>query len=106
MPSPVDLRSLDTRCGGTGFLTCECGGDFCCCSLNGGLHCGGCPDCEGEEVDDPNRMPDCERCGEELDSDGTCYWCDPTCSDCYERRCICPPDPDGEPSYASDGAPY
>ncbi|GAA4393421.1 hypothetical protein [Hymenobacter koreensis] len=78
MSKPLDLRSLDTRCGGTGFLTCECGGDFCCCALNGGLQCGGCPDCDEDEADayyGANYMPDCERCGEELAHNMHCHAC-------------------------------
>jgi hypothetical protein len=39
-------EDLEPTCGGTGWLNCFCGGDFCCCELNGGDWCGGCDDCE------------------------------------------------------------
>lgn len=33
-------------CGGSGYLNCECGGDFCVCHHHGEIECGGCEDCE------------------------------------------------------------
>ena len=70
-----DLRSLSRTCGGTGWLDCECGGDFCVCTLNGGIDCPGCEDCREYEHEDPNEMPNCYRCGYELSPNGTCYEC-------------------------------
>jgi hypothetical protein len=62
------FRDLDTRCGGTGWLECSCGGDQCYCQLNGGIDCSGCPDCEGQsdendDYPDPLYEPDCDQCG-------------------------------------------
>ena len=42
----VDLDDLEPSCGGKRYLHCYCGGDLCCCGLNGGLPCPGCEDCE------------------------------------------------------------
>lgn len=91
-----DLRSLSRTCGGTGWLDCECGGDFCVCTLSGGIDCLGCEDCRGpSDYDEANEMPECPSCGNELASDGSCYRCDPACSYCHERPCIgiCPTEP-------------
>jgi hypothetical protein len=74
----ADLRSLSRTCGGTGWLDCECGGDFCVCTLNGGVDCLGCVDCrEHDDYDEANEMPSCDRCGDELAPDGSCYQCNP-----------------------------
>lgn len=68
-----DLRSLDRTCGGTGWLNCECGGDFCVCKLNGGMDCPGCEDCEDETDTDDYDPDECEECGGTLDeSDYPC----------------------------------
>jgi hypothetical protein len=42
---------LPTRCGGSGMLYCECGGDLCVCHNHGEMDCDGCPDCEGDDDD-------------------------------------------------------
>lgn len=84
----MDLRSLSRTCGGTGQLDCECGGDFCVCTLNGGIDCPGCEDCrdynpydEGDDWDDDEdprdaafREPDCDQCGGPT-RDGFCHHC-------------------------------
>ena len=37
---------LDERCGGSGMLYCECGGDsLCICHHHGEVPCSGCVDC-------------------------------------------------------------
>ena len=43
-------------CGGSRFLNCICGGDFCVCHNHGEVECFGCPDCE--------PPADEENCGE------------------------------------------
>jgi hypothetical protein len=43
------IGGLDTRCHGTGMLTCHCGGDQCYCDFNGEAECYGCQDCESFE---------------------------------------------------------
>lgn len=43
---------LRQRCGGTGTLECNCGGDQCYCGNFGEAECFGCPDCEGERDED------------------------------------------------------
>jgi predicted XRE-type DNA-binding protein len=48
------MSDLDLSCGGTGYLHCWCGGDFCCCGLMGGAPCDGCDDCG---PDDDERPP-------------------------------------------------
>jgi hypothetical protein len=89
MPKPVngrkegstvaDLRSLSRTCGGTGWLDCECGGDFCVCTLNGGMDCHGCEDCrEQEDYDesDDDFNPDaCPVCGEDIAGHPICPEC-------------------------------
>lgn len=50
-PEPVDLSGLSSRCGGTGYLTCRCMGDGCCCGFHSYAECYGCPDCEGSDDD-------------------------------------------------------
>lgn len=40
---------LDARCGGSGHVNCDCGGDFCVCHWHGGTECVGCPDCESDD---------------------------------------------------------
>lgn len=47
-----DLDGLDSRCGGTGTLSCHCGGDLCACHHHGEVECLGCADCEPEETPD------------------------------------------------------
>lgn len=49
--SLFDDRFLDDRCGGTGILFCQCGGDLCVCHNHGEMECLGCEDCE-EPADD------------------------------------------------------
>jgi len=73
------FRDLDTRCGGTGWLECSCGGDQCYCQLNGGIDCSGCPDCENSEdgVDEDDFNGIC-GCGEFLTSYGNCPMCEPS----------------------------
>ncbi len=52
---------LEDGCGGTGYLNCFCGGDFCVCGLQGGMDCGGCEDCEEDDPDyDPSDYEDDE----------------------------------------------
>src|SRR5690348_6121104 len=41
-------------CGGTGMLECYCGGDFCCCELQGEVRCPGCLDCSDAILDEAN----------------------------------------------------
>ena len=43
-----DDSGLDETCGGTGYLNCTCGGDFCVCHYHGGTDCDGCEECEGD----------------------------------------------------------
>lgn len=40
---------LERSCGGTGQLTCFCGGDFCVCHNHGSDECFGCDDCDGDD---------------------------------------------------------
>lgn len=40
---------LDSTCGGTGTLTCYCGGDQCVCGNNGEAECLGCADCDDSD---------------------------------------------------------
>lgn len=47
-----DLSVFSRPCGGSGFLLCYCGGDFCVCHNHGEVECPGCPDCEPEDFDD------------------------------------------------------
>lgn len=39
-------------CGGHGYVTCICGGDFCVCHNHGEVECLGCKDCESDDEDD------------------------------------------------------
>lgn len=73
----ADLRSLSRTCGGTGWLDCECGGDFCVCTLAGGADCHGCADCrEHEEHEDDDFNPDaCPVCGEDIAGHPICPEC-------------------------------
>lgn len=41
-----DDAALEDGCGGTGHLTCYCGGDFCVCHHHGETERPGCEDCE------------------------------------------------------------
>lgn len=43
-------EAIKLGCNGFGFLVCFCGGDLCCCGLDGEV-CPGCNDCEGTEED-------------------------------------------------------
>lgn len=43
---------LPSRCDGYGTLQCYCGGDFCVCHWHGETECFGCPDCQGDEMDE------------------------------------------------------
>lgn len=76
----MDLRSLSRTCGGTGWLDCECGGDFCVCQLQGGMYCPGCEDCR-EHDEGPNDEEDGFNgicgCGEFLTYFGNCPICEP-----------------------------
>lgn len=51
------------NCGGSGFLQCECGGDFCVCHHHGGeVECPGCEECGYGELDgDEDRFWDSEE---------------------------------------------
>lgn len=40
------------RCGGSGAVECECGGDLCVCHNHGEIECYGCPDCEDADDED------------------------------------------------------
>lgn len=44
-----DDEYLDKRCGGSGILYCQCGGDLCVCHNHGEVQCFGCQDCEDDE---------------------------------------------------------
>lgn len=44
-------EGLPDRCGGSGVLYCECGGDLCVCHNHGEAECFGCKDCEGDDDD-------------------------------------------------------
>lgn len=44
-----DDSTLPDRCGGSGTLHCECGGDFCVCHHHGEVECDGCEDCRGDD---------------------------------------------------------
>lgn len=46
------LSFLRRRCGGSGYLSCYCGGDFCVCHHHGEAECFGCADCESPGDDD------------------------------------------------------
>lgn len=48
---------LDT-CGGTGFLDCVCGGDFCICHHHGETECFGCVDCNDDQERDDDDGAD------------------------------------------------
>lgn len=50
------IEDLEPCCGGTGFLHCECGGDFCACGMQM-VECPGCCDCEddGEDTDEDTQ---------------------------------------------------
>lgn len=51
MPT-VLIQELEESCGGTGYLNCFCGGDFCTCGIEE-FPCGGCEDCNyGEGPDE------------------------------------------------------
>lgn len=39
------------NCGGSGYLECECGGDFCVCHHHGEVECEGCEDCDDTDYD-------------------------------------------------------
>jgi hypothetical protein len=39
----------DSSCGGSGTITCYCGGDLCVCHNHGYFECPGCPDCEDDD---------------------------------------------------------
>ena len=43
---------INDTCGGTGMLTCLCGGDFCVCHNHGEVECLGCPDCRSDDDDE------------------------------------------------------
>jgi hypothetical protein len=43
---------MPSRCGGSGYMECDCGGDLCVCHNHGEMECFGCPDCEGDADDD------------------------------------------------------
>lgn len=45
---------IDGRCGGTGELTCYCGGSQCVCHNHGTTECDGCEDC----IDDSDPYDD------------------------------------------------
>lgn len=38
-------------CGGSRWLHCKCGGDFCVCHHHGEVECGGCEDCDVDDGD-------------------------------------------------------
>jgi hypothetical protein len=82
MAKKLIFRSLDRTCGGTGWLNCECGGDFCVCKLNGGTDCLGCEDCreqdEADELGDEDDFNGICGCGEFLTSYGNCPICEPS----------------------------
>lgn len=64
-PWCADTRSgLRRRCGGTGMLDCECGGDQCACHNHGEVECWGCIDCD-HDLDQPDGEVD----GPDGDSD-------------------------------------
>jgi hypothetical protein len=44
-----DDSFLESFCGGTGEVSCYCGGDLCVCHNHGSVECPGCPDCEQED---------------------------------------------------------
>ena len=41
-----DMSCLSMDCGGSGYIYCYCGGDFCVCHWHGQTDCEGCPDCD------------------------------------------------------------
>jgi len=43
---------LPNRCGGSGYMDCLCGGDFCVCHNHGEVECFGCPDCREDDFED------------------------------------------------------
>lgn len=47
-----DNDCLSEPCGGSGFIHCYCGGDFCCCHNHGEVECPGCEDCKSDEYRD------------------------------------------------------
>lgn len=48
-------------CGGSGYLNCQCGGDFCFCHHHGEVECYGCEDCGYDDDDyDDGYDWDCE----------------------------------------------
>ncbi len=52
---------LDDGCGGTGELTCYCGGDQCVCHHHGHAECPGCEDCDYDDDSYYDDDPDDER---------------------------------------------
>lgn len=47
-----DDAVYDQTCGGSGYLECECAGDFCACHHHGTVECPGCDECGGGDCDD------------------------------------------------------
>lgn len=47
-----DFGDAESGCGGSGTITCECGGDFCVCHHHGEYECPGCDDCRDHDFDD------------------------------------------------------
>ncbi len=47
-----DSEVFEQSCGGSGYLRCECGGDFCVCHHHGEVECYGCEDCDCDFDDD------------------------------------------------------
>lgn len=45
----------DRTCGGSGYLHCYCGGDFCMCANQGEIECMGCSDCDSEWWDEDDE---------------------------------------------------
>lgn len=56
--NPLYSDDLESMCGGSGFLSCECGGDFCVCHWHGGVDCDGCGDCREFDDDDDDDWSD------------------------------------------------
>ena len=51
-PNPAYIYDhLDASCGGSGFLSCRCGGDLCVCHHHGEVECAGCDDCDPDDGD-------------------------------------------------------
>lgn len=46
-----DSEVYEQSCGGSGYLYCECGGDFCVCHHHGEVECDGCEDCSFDDDD-------------------------------------------------------